>query len=64
MVIAKKELEDLKSKLNKKAYEKALEALEDARKILSEKKDILLASTAKASKEAADAAGMSAPSIC
>ena len=34
LALAKKELEDLKSKLNKEAYEKALEALEDARKIL------------------------------
>ena len=60
LVIAKKELEDLKSKLNKVAYEKALEALEDARKILSEKNDILLAATAKASKEAAEYASAKA----
>ena len=60
LAIAKKELEDLKSKLNKEAYEKALEALEDARKILSEKNDILLAATAKASKEAAEYASAKA----
>ena len=60
LAIAKKELEDLKSKLNKEAYEKALEALEDARKILSEKNDILLAATTKASKEAAEYASAKA----
>ena len=54
LAIAKNELEDLKSKLNKEAYEKALSALEDARKILSEKNDILLVLAAKASKEATE----------
>ena len=54
LAIAKIELEDLKSKLNKEAYEKALSALEDARKILSEKNDILLVLAAKASKEATE----------
>ena len=51
---AKKELEEIKSKLNEEAYKKALAVLEDAKKILSEKNDILKALIEKASKEAAE----------
>ncbi len=60
LALAKKELEDLKSKLNKEAYEKALSALEDARKILSEKNDILIVLAAKATKEATEYASAQA----
>ncbi|MAC61229.1 MAG: hypothetical protein CMN37_05000, partial [SAR116 cluster bacterium] len=50
----KKASQSLKEELNKEAYQKALKALEDAKKVVSEKTILALEATSKAAQEAAD----------